>query len=82
MEKTRIIAIAVLIVGGGLALHVARDPYAAGVQELDLPQYVRYVDDAVDLAKIVRREKDADFSYEHDYAVQRTVLLACGLSIE
>jgi predicted dehydrogenase len=65
-----------------LALHAARDRYAAGVQEVDLPQYVRYVDDAADLVKIVRREKDADFSYEHDYAVQRTLLLACGLPIE
>ena len=65
-----------------LALSTARDSYRAGVQEVELPDYVRYVDDAADLAKIVRHEKDADFSYEHDYAVQRTMLLACGLAVD
>ena len=40
-----------------------------------------YVDDAADLAKIVRQEKDSDFSYEHDFAVQRTVLQASALPV-
>jgi predicted dehydrogenase len=65
-----------------LALHQARGEYAAGVQEIEMPEYVRYVDDAADLAMVVRHEKEADFSYEHDYAVQRTVLLSCGLPAE
>jgi predicted dehydrogenase len=64
-----------------LSLHAAQGNYAAGIQEVELPEYVRYVDDAADLAKIVRHEKDADFSYEHDYAVQRTVLQSCGLPV-
>lgn len=64
-----------------VALHYAHDQYVAGVQEIAMPEYVRYVDDAADLAKIVRHEKDADFSYEHDYAVQRVVLQSCGLPI-
>lgn len=65
-----------------LALHAARGQYPAGVQEVEMRQYVRYVDDAADLAKIVRHEKDPDFSYEHDYAVQRAVLLACDLPVD
>ena len=65
-----------------LALSTARESYRAGVQDVELPDYERYVDDAADLAKIVRHEKDADFSYEHDYAVQRTILLACGLAVD
>ena len=64
-----------------LALHAAHDQYAAGVQDIAMPEYVRYVDDAADLARIVRHEKDADFSYEHDYAVQRVVLQSCGLPV-
>jgi predicted dehydrogenase len=65
-----------------LALSTARESYRAGVQDVELPDYVRYVDDAADLAKVVRHEKDADFSFEHDYAVQRTILLACGLPVD
>jgi predicted dehydrogenase len=65
-----------------VALGTARGTYAAGYQDVSFPNYTRYIDDAADLARIVRREKDSDFSYEHDYQVQKTVLLASGLSIE
>ena len=40
MEKTRIIAIAVLIVGGGLALHVAR-AQQPGIKRTDRREFVR-----------------------------------------
>ena len=33
------------------------------------------------LAKIIRGEKEIDFSYEHDYHVQETVLKASGMSV-
>ena len=62
-----------------LALSQPRGKYSKGYQDLEFPRYSRYIDDAADLAKIVRHEKDADFSYEHDYEVQRSVLLASGM---
>lgn len=64
-----------------VALRIARGKYRKGYQEITFPPFIRYVDDAADLAKVVRGEKDADFSYEHDLAVQRTVLQACKLRI-
>lgn len=65
-----------------LALQTARGKYQRGYQDVEFPKYTRYVDDAADLARIVRNEKDADFSYEHDFAVQKSLLLACGLPTE
>ena len=62
-----------------LALSKPRGKFAEGYQDVNFPKYVRYVDDAADLARIVRQEKDADFSYEHDYTVQKTVLQASAL---
>jgi predicted dehydrogenase len=64
-----------------VALSKARGDYQAGYQDVAFPRYVRYADDAADLARIVRQEKDPDLSYEHDYAVQRTVLQASGLEV-
>jgi predicted dehydrogenase len=65
-----------------LALIKPHGRFRKGYQEVTFPKYTRYVDDALDLAKIIRHEKDADFSYEHDFAVQKSVLLASGLSID
>ena len=62
-----------------VALRNARGEYRKGYQDITFPRFVRYVDDAADLAKIIRGETDADFSYEHDLAVQRAVLQACKL---
>lgn len=59
-----------------LALSEPHGRYKKGYQDIEFPKYSRYVDDAADLAKIIRHEKDPDFSYEHDYEVQRSVLLA------
>lgn len=64
-----------------LALNQARGRFEKGYQDVSFPRYTRYVDDAADLAKIVRLEKDPDFRYEHDHSVQRSVLLASGMSI-
>jgi hypothetical protein len=44
--------------------------------------YQRYVADAADIARIIRGEKGAEFSYAHDLAVQETVLRASGLPVE
>ncbi|MFO1093094.1 MAG: hypothetical protein U0992_07245 [Planctomycetaceae bacterium] len=63
-----------------VTLSQPRGSYPRGYQDIDLPKYGRYADDVADLARIIRHEKDADYSYEHDYQVQRAVLLAGGRS--
>ena len=65
-----------------LALATARGAYAKGYQEVRFPKYTRYVGDAKDLAKIIRGEKEPDFSPEHDDAVQETVLKASGQPLD
>jgi predicted dehydrogenase len=62
-----------------IALDQVRDGYVQGTQTVKFPKFVRYVADAADMAKIIRREKPADFSYEHDLAVQETLLKASGM---
>jgi predicted dehydrogenase len=68
--------------GVRVALSTDRGKYTKGYQTIEFSGYRRYVGDAADLAKIVRGEKDADFSYEHDLAVQETLLKASGLPLE
>lgn len=68
--------------GARVALRHAQGKYAAGYQEIEFPRYSRYVGDAADLARVIRGEADPPFSYEHDLAVQRAVLLSCGLPID
>jgi predicted dehydrogenase len=63
------------------ALSKPRGKYVKGYQDVKIGAYRRYVADADDMARIIRGEKDADFSYEHDLNVQETVLKACGLPI-
>ncbi|MEZ6032095.1 MAG: Gfo/Idh/MocA family oxidoreductase [Planctomycetaceae bacterium] len=64
-----------------VALSTTRDKYAKGYQEITFPKYVRYVDDAADMARIIRGEKETDFPPDHDLAVQSTLLQACGLDV-
>ena len=56
--------------------------YRAGYQDIKFPKYHRYIADAADMAAILRGEKKADFSYEHDLAVQETVLRASNVSLD
>lgn len=65
-----------------VTLSTARDKYRRGYQDISLPKYTRYVDDAADMARIIRGEKPTDFSYEHDLHVQTSLLQACGLPID
>jgi predicted dehydrogenase len=65
-----------------LALARGRGDYRQGVQDIDLPQYVRYVDDAADMARVLRGEKRFEFSYDHDLLVQETLLRACRMPVE
>jgi predicted dehydrogenase len=62
-----------------LTLAKDREGYQRGVQELTFPKYVRYIDDAADMVRILRGEKPTDFPYQHDLLVQTTLLRACGL---
>jgi len=59
-----------------------RDQYKASYQEVTFGDYRRYVGDAADIAKVVRNEKSADLSYDHDFEVQKSVLLASGLPLD
>ncbi|MDG2471449.1 MAG: hypothetical protein P8M80_19360 [Pirellulaceae bacterium] len=65
-----------------IALAKKRGIYKAGVQQVDFSGYVRYVEDARDMARIIRHEKKSDFNYAHDLTVQRSLLTACGLPLE
>jgi predicted dehydrogenase len=65
-----------------VALAKPRGAYKKGVQEVKFPKYVRYVDDAADMARVVRGEKATDFPYAHDRAVQETLLRACGMPLD
>lgn len=65
-----------------VALSTARDQYRKGYQDISLPKYTRYVDDAAEMVRIIRGEKSTDFPYEHDLTVQAAVLQACGLPLE
>jgi len=51
-------------------------------QEVKIGGYARYVADLKDLARILRGEKEPDFSYEHDLQVQETVLRASGMPVD
>ena len=56
------------------------EDFKTGYQEIALPKTGgRYDGEFIDLAKIVRGEKQVDFSPEHDLAVHETVLRASGV---
>jgi predicted dehydrogenase len=65
-----------------VSLAQARGEYKKGTQDVKFPKYTRYLDDAADMARIIRGEKASDFSAEHDRAVQETLLRACRLPLE
>ncbi|MBO61510.1 MAG: dehydrogenase [Verrucomicrobiales bacterium] len=67
-----------------LSLAEARGSYSRGTQTVKLAgrRGGRYDGEFADLAKVIRGEKEFDWSYEHDLAVQETVLLASGMPLE
>ena len=65
-----------------VTLSKPRGDYKQGRQEITFPKYVRYIADAADMARIIRGEKPADFSFEHDLNVQRALLEACKLPLD
>jgi len=64
-----------------LTLDRDRGEYRKGMQEVRFGNYSRYVGDADDMARILRGEKECDFLYDHDLAVQETVLRASGMDL-
>jgi predicted dehydrogenase len=63
-----------------LTLDRERGEYKKGTQEIRYGNYERYVGDAADMARILRGEKQCDYSYAHDLAVQETVLRGSGMA--
>lgn len=59
-----------------------RGEYKKGTHEVGFDKFERYIADAADMARILRGEKECDFPYAHDLAVQETVLLASGVPIK
>ncbi len=65
-----------------LALDQPRQKYEKGYQEVNLPPMLgRYDDQLIDLARIIRGEKDSEYTVEHDLAVQEAVLKASGAPV-
>jgi len=65
-----------------LTLDRDRGEYKRGTHDIALPKFTRYIADVADMARIVRGEKESDFSYDHDFTVQRTILQASGVDYE
>ena len=60
-----------------LSLSKPRGEYKKGTQVIKFQGFNRYVADAADMVRIIRGEKPSDFSYDHDFVVQETLLQAC-----
>ncbi len=62
-----------------LALSQARDSYKKGYQEVSFPQMPgRYDDQLIELARIIRGERENPYPLEHELIVQECLLKACG----
>jgi predicted dehydrogenase len=56
--------------------------FKKGTHEIKFGNYERYSGDAEDMARILRGEKQCDFPYTHDLAVQETVLRASAMKLD
>jgi len=66
-----------------LALDRPADGYKKGYQEVTLPKMPgRYDDQLIELAQIIRGEKESEYPPEHDLAVQEAVLKAGGAPLD
>ena len=65
-----------------LSLLEAVGPYRKGTSEIELGKYVRYINDIAEFARVIRQEKDPDYSYQHDLDVQETLLAISGLPLD
>jgi len=59
------------------------DGYKKGYQQVALPTMPgRYDDQLIELARIIRGEKESQYRPEHDLAVQEAVLKASGAPLD
>ena len=65
-----------------LSLDRARGEFKKGNQMVQLKGGRSYVAEFADLAKVIRGEKNLDWSFEHDLTVHETLLRICGMSLE
>lgn len=56
--------------------------FKKGTHDIALPKFTRYIADAADMARIIRGEKETDFSYNHDLNVQEAILRASAQPID
>jgi predicted dehydrogenase len=65
----------------GLTLDLAKaaGPYKAGVQEVKLPAYRRYVDEFVELATAIRSRKPLPVPMDDELAIHEALLRACEM---
>lgn len=61
-----------------ITLRAAKGPYQRGAQELQLPRQPRYVDDLKELARAIKSGTPLKYSYDHELALQETLLRASG----
>jgi predicted dehydrogenase len=62
-----------------LALSKPRDSYKTGYQEVSFPQVpARYDEQLIELAQIIRGERENPYPLEHELIVQECLLEACG----
>ena len=64
-----------------LSLRNAVGDYPKGISHPEFPDQARHVPDIADLAACIRGEGAFAYSKDHDLAVQRTILRACGETI-
>jgi predicted dehydrogenase len=62
--------------GFQIDLAKAAGPYRAGPQQIELPEYHRYVGEFMELAQAIRANTPLSVSLEHELAVQETLLRA------
>lgn len=66
-----------------LTLETARGPYSKGTQIVELRKAPgRYDAGWLDFARVIRGEKEHDFSHDHDLAVQRGLLTSCQMPLQ
>ncbi len=64
-----------------LSLRNAWGDHPQGVSDVSFKHLPRHIADLADFASAIRGESEFAYGYEHDYAVQRTVLRACGENV-
>jgi hypothetical protein len=66
-----------------LTLSKPRGGYKAGTQAVTFPKMPgRYDDHLLELARIIRGEKESEYTPEHDLIVEETLLRASGLPVD